>query len=203
MDGCLAAFARGVPVAVHNPDGYVVDRFVRAGAVGRGEDASWNVVISDLCGEAGQERTVRLVPRGLVVGVGASSGVSADTVLAALSGLDSLLGPHPRAVRGVATVDRRAREPGLGTALREYSRCRGVESDPPLWGYATEVLSGVTVPSPSGSVRSALGTASVAEAAALRAASELGDGRARLVLPKTVVSGVTLAVARVPAPAAR
>ncbi|WP_017974081.1 cobalamin biosynthesis protein [Actinopolyspora halophila] len=200
LDGCLAAFARGVPIAVHNPGGYAVDRCVRAGPVGRVEDASWNVVISDLSGDTGNERTVRLVPRGLVVGIGASSGVATDTASAALSGLGRLLGPSPRAVRAVATVDRRACEPGLRTALREYFRDRGVDSAPPLLGYASEVLSCVTVASPSGSVRSALGTASVAEAAALRAASELGDARPHLVLPKTVVSGMTLAVARIPAP---
>ncbi|NHD17196.1 cobalamin biosynthesis protein [Actinopolyspora sp. BKK1] len=136
-----------------------------------------------------------------MLGIGASSGVAAGTASAALAGLDELLGPRPRAVRAVATVDRRAREPGLRAALREYFLARGVDGEPPLRGYAPEVLSAVPVVSPSASARSALGTAGVAEAAALRAASEVGDGGPRLVLPKAVVSGVTLAVARTPAPA--
>ncbi|MBW3555816.1 MAG: precorrin-3B C(17)-methyltransferase, partial [Actinobacteria bacterium] len=80
----------------------------------------------------------------------------------------------------VATIDRRANEAailGLGLPVRSY---------PP------EQLSRVTVPTPSGVVAAAVGTPSVAEAAALLAA---GPG-AELVVAKQKNAVATVAVAR-------
>ncbi|MBN1093226.1 cobalamin biosynthesis protein [Blastococcus sp. TML/M2B] len=120
----------------------------------------------------------------ITVGVGTSSGVGADEVLAAvdavLAAVDAVLPAAPGRVR-LATLDARLAEPGLVEAATR----RGWQ----LVGSPAAVLAAVLVPSPSDRVAAAVGTASVAEAAAL-----LGGGS--LLVPKTVVGRVTVAVAR-------
>ncbi|SCX39676.1 cobalt-precorrin 5A hydrolase [Klenkia marina] len=113
----------------------------------------------------------------VVVGVGARPGTPADEVLAAI---DAVL-PPGSTVAALATVDRRAAEPGVQAA----AAARGW----PLVGLAVDRLAQVPVPTVSARVAAALGTPSVAEAAAL------ADG-GELVVPKTVHGQVTVAVAR-------
>ena len=112
----------------------------------------------------------------IVVGIGARPGITAAEVLAAV---DAVL---PAAAAGVrlATLDARAAEPGLV----EAALARGW----PLSGHPAAALAAVPVPSPSARVAAAVGTPSVAEAAALL------DGGALLV-GRTVVGRVTVAVA--------
>ncbi|WP_232797285.1 cobalamin biosynthesis protein, partial [Blastococcus atacamensis] len=110
------------------------------------------------------------------VGIGLASGVSAEEVLAAV---DAVL-PDPGAPVRLATLDVRAREPGLVAAAAQ----RGW----PLTGHPAERLRQVVVPTPSPGVAARVGTPSVAEAAAL-----LGGGS--LVVPKTVHGRVTVALA--------
>jgi histidinol-phosphate aminotransferase len=109
--------------------------------------------------------------------VGASSGATVDEVLAAV---DAVL-PAGAAPVVLATLDARAAEPGL----REAAARRGW----PLTGHPAAALAAVPVPGPSARVAAAVGTPSVAEAAAL-----LGGGR--LVVGRTVHGRVTVAVAR-------
>ncbi|WP_308123286.1 Rv2231c family pyridoxal phosphate-dependent protein CobC [Modestobacter marinus] len=113
----------------------------------------------------------------ITVGVGACHEVAADEVLAAV---DAVL---PDGADGVtlATLDARAAEPGLRAAARQ----RGWE----LTGHPAAALAAVPVPAPSSRVAAAVGTPSVAEAAAL-----LGGGE--LVVGKTAHGRVTVAVAR-------
>ncbi|GIE95179.1 hypothetical protein Ari01nite_26440 [Paractinoplanes rishiriensis] len=89
-------------------------------------------------------------------------------------------------IRVLATLDRRAAEDGVRLAARVC----GWE----LRGYTVAELAGQAVPHPSGRVAESIGTASVAEAAALLAA---GPGAA-LLLPKSIHSGVTVAIAGLP-----
>jgi cobalamin biosynthesis protein CbiG len=110
------------------------------------------------------------------VGVGAVSGVTAEEVLAAI---DAVLPPGTADVR-LATLDARAAEPGIVAAAARRSW--------PLTGHPAERLAGVEVPSPSARVATAVGTPSVAEAAALLAGGSLLVG-------KTVHGRVTVAVA--------
>ncbi|MGY1711507.1 cobalamin biosynthesis protein [Geodermatophilus sp. SYSU D00758] len=110
-----------------------------------------------------------------VVGIGARPGVGAEEVLAAV---DAVLPAGSTAVR-LATLDTRAAEAGLAAA----AATRGW----PLTGYPAAALAAVPVPTPSARVAAAVGTPSVAEAAAL-----LGGGR--LLVPRTVVGRVTVAV---------
>ena len=111
-----------------------------------------------------------------VVGVGARPGVSAAEVLAAV---DAVLPAGADGVR-LATLEARAAEPGLV----EAAAARGWL----LTGHPAAALAGVPVPSPSARVTAAVGTPSVAEAAALL------DG-GTLLVGRTVVGRVTVAVA--------
>jgi hypothetical protein len=97
--------------------------------------------------------------RCLVIGVGARAGVSAAEVGALVAGALRAAGRRARAVLELATLDARAAEPGLRQAAAEL----GV----PLVAYPAEALSRIPVPNPSDRTRAAVGTPSVAEAAAL------------------------------------
>ena len=81
------------------------------------------------------------------------------------------------AVAGLASIDRKGDEPAL-LALAEQ---RGW----PLRLYDAPTLAAVTVPHPSEAVAREMGTPSVAEAAALQAASQAG-GPARLLVEKRI-----------------
>lgn len=125
------------------------------------------------------------------VGIGARPGVRADAVRSLLDRVLAGNGLDPSAAV-YATVTVRAGEPGLREAL-------GPDADLALW--RPDELAGEPVPNPDGRVAAAVGTPSVAEAAALRTARTLsGATGAELVVPKTVGDGVTVAVAR-PVPA--
>ena len=124
-------------------------------------------------------------PPSLVVGAGASSGVSATEAGGLMDQALATAGLSPRSVRWLATVDIKAREPGLVVAAAE----RGW----PITTAGAGQLAGVCVPTPSEVVRAAVGTPSVAEAAALLTA---GVPAAELVVPKQISARATAAVAR-------
>ncbi|PVZ14447.1 cobalamin biosynthesis protein [Actinomycetospora cinnamomea] len=114
----------------------------------------------------------------LVLGVGIEPG----TPLAHLADAVDALGLDGFAV--VATIDIRAGEPAVAA----------LAGDRLLRVYPAAVLDTVDVPHPSPVVRRLTGTGSVAEAAAILAAREVGEGV--LVTPKQRGRGVTVAVAR-------
>jgi cobalt-precorrin 5A hydrolase/precorrin-3B C17-methyltransferase len=107
-------------------------------------------------------------PPSLVVGVGASTGVTADEVGQLIDETLAAAGLSRLSVRWLATADIKAREPGL----LEVAAKRG-------WQIVTvpaAQLAAVPVPTPSEVVRAAVGTPSVAEAAALLVAAGGADG---------------------------
>ncbi|QKW26934.1 precorrin-3B C(17)-methyltransferase [Streptomyces seoulensis] len=108
---------------------------------------------------------VLLRPPSLVVGVGASRGAPVDEVLELVERALREAGLSARSVAALATVDAKAAEPGLVGAAERL----GV----PLVTYAAEELAAVTVPNPSDAPLAAVGTPSVAEAAALAGGGEL------------------------------
>ncbi len=118
----------------------------------------------------------------IVVGVGVEPGTPAENLAAALAGL----GLDPEEIDVVATVDDRAAEPAV-TAVAQRRVLRT---------YPYAALAAVEVPNPSEVVRRLTGSGSVAEAAALLAARELGNGCATLVVEKRRGAGVTVAAAR-------
>ena len=121
-----------------------------------------------------------LHPPSLVVGVGAATGAPAAESAALLERALAEAGLVEASVGEVATIDRRAADPVV-TDLRL-----------PVRAFTADQLATVGVPSPSEVVAAAVGTASVAEAAALLAA---GPG-AELVVPKRASASATVAVAR-------
>ncbi len=117
----------------------------------------------------------------LVVGLGSSRGVRVAAVWSALRSAVVDLSD----ITAFSTIDRRRDEPGLLAVIREHGA--------PLHCYPAAELDAVDVPHPSEGVRGHVGTRSVAEAAALLAARELGGGS--LVVPKLRGEHVTVAVA--------
>jgi cobalt-precorrin 5A hydrolase/precorrin-3B C17-methyltransferase len=115
-----------------------------------------------------------LPARRIVVGVGASRGVTAAEVLETVDAALAEAGLSAADVAVLATADLKADEPGI----IEAARVRGW----PLVCHPASELAEVEVPNPSEIVRAAAGTPSVAEAAA----RYVGPGRApgRLLVHK-------------------
>ena len=124
---------------------------------------------------------VVLRPPSLVLGVGASRGVAAGEVGALIDGVLLDAGLARGSVHCLATVDAKAGEPGLVEAAERL----GV----PLVPLPAGRLAAVAVPNPSPVVAAAVGTPSVAEAAALHLGGEL-------VVAKRKSAMATVAVAR-------
>lgn len=129
------------------------------------------LLVSDEVTELGECEAV-LRPPSLVVGVGASRGASADEVVELIGQALGEAALAPGSVAALATVDAKADEPGILAAAERL----GV----PLRTHPAEALAGVVVPNPSEAPREAVGTPSVAEAAALLTAG----GGADLLVPK-------------------
>ncbi len=126
-------------------------------------------------------------PPSLVVGIGASRGAPADELDDLVTAVLGEAGLAAESVRCLATIDVKADEPGI--------RAVAHRRDWPLTTFTAAELSDVDVPSPSEVVRAAVGTPSVAEAAALLAARRAGRD-ASLVAPKRTSAMGTVAVAR-------
>jgi cobalamin biosynthesis protein CbiG len=120
----------------------------------------------------------------LVIGAGCSLGCPADELLALIDATLADVGRAPTDVRELATVDRRADEPGMVEAARR----RGW----PLRTHPAEALAAIDVPTPSTAVDAHVGTPSVAEAAAL-----LSAGAATLLVAKRRSPRATCAIAEV------
>ncbi|MGW3958160.1 cobalt-precorrin 5A hydrolase, partial [Streptomyces sp. NPDC004752] len=110
-------------------------------------------------------REVVVRPPTLVVGVGASRGAPVEEVLALVADALRDAGLSAASVAELATVDAKSEEPGIVAAAERL----GV----PLVICRAEELARVEVPNPSAAPLAAVGTPSVAEAAALRRGAEL------------------------------
>jgi cobalt-precorrin 5A hydrolase/precorrin-3B C17-methyltransferase len=151
-----------------------------------GPDGAAAIVISDRRVPATAESAV-FRPPSLVVGVGCARGAAADEVDAMVGAALAAADLSARSVRCVATIDIKADEKGIVAAAER----RGL----PLVTFPAGALAAVAVPNPSETVRAEVGTPSVAEAAALRAARSYGKS-AELVVAKRKSAHVTVAVAR-------
>ncbi|MGW4495572.1 precorrin-3B C(17)-methyltransferase [Streptomyces sp. NPDC004376] len=185
VEGAVAAVSRalldGEPVALEAELAWPLAPLPVA------ERGAYTVRLTDRAVEPGP-REVLLRPPSLVVGVGASRGAPVDEVLELIGSALAEAGLSVRSVARLATVDAKSEEPGLVGAAERL----GV----PLITYTAEELAGVAVPNPSDAPLAAVGTPSVAEAAAL-----LGGGE--LLVPKRKSAGspamATCAVVRRPA----
>lgn len=184
-----AALLDGTPVDFVGPqaifDRYFADipQISRVSATGSKPAVLWDAPNSDTSCTA-----VRLIiqSRTVVLGVGCRKNASPDALLMAARDLLLRHGLSPSQLAAIATCDVKAEEP----ALRHLSEIFGV----PLRCLPASVLETVDVPTPSERVLSKVGTPSVAEAAALHAAHELG-GTGTLLSPKQSLGDMTLALA--------
>lgn len=171
-------------VAAHRADGPPVTRWREQpwptaplpGVVDAPAPAAPGIAVTDRLIELPRPQ-VCYRPPSLVVGVGASRGADADEIDAAVDAAVAEGGVSPLSVTALATVDAKADEPGL-VAVAER---RGL----PVVTHAARTLAGVTVPTPSEAADRAVGTPSVAEAAALVTAGDGDATRAELVVAKT------------------
>ncbi|MBK3571282.1 precorrin-3B C(17)-methyltransferase [Streptomyces sp. MBT62] len=127
-------------------------------------NGSYVIRVTDRAAEPG-EREVVLRPPSLVVGVGASKGAPVDEVVELVESAVRDAGLSLKSLAELATVDAKSDEPGIVEAAQRL----GV----PLVTYSAEELAAVEVPNPSDAPLAAVGTPSVAEAAALVGGGEL------------------------------
>lgn len=124
-----------------------------------------------------------LRPRSLVLGIGCNRGTTALEILEFIHGTMKAHHLSPKCIGLMATIDAKKDETGLIRAANEL----GVE----IKWFTVEELRKITVPNPSETVIHHMGTPSVCEAAAIKAA-----GSGKLLLPKKKSPNVTLAVAK-------
>ncbi|WP_226574759.1 precorrin-3B C(17)-methyltransferase [Acuticoccus sediminis] len=130
------------------------------------------------------------VPRSVALGMGSERGV--DPEVAVSSAIEVLAEAvlDPRALACVVSLDLKADEAALHAVADAFNV--------PFRVFTREALAAEDhrLATPSDAVRTAVGISGVAEAAALAAAGPA----ARLILPKRVRSGLTLALAEAPEP---
>jgi cobalt-precorrin 5A hydrolase / precorrin-3B C17-methyltransferase len=158
------------------------------------------IIVTDRARLEHDAPTVVYRPPSLVIGLGSSRGVPPEEIDALIDQTLSAANLSPRSVSAAATVDLKQNEPGLVAAVAK----RGW----PLVTFPATALAEVPVPNPSDAVRAAVGTPSVAEAAALLAARDPNPADpnpsihssptapATLVVPKQISPHATVAVAR-------
>jgi len=166
-----------LPVIVSGP-APAIDRGTLPGRAGGSSSVS--LMISDRTDEPRTGLAV-LRPPSLVLGIGSSRGVTADELGGLVDRTLAAAGLSAASVGHVATVEAKADEPGILDLCAR--RCW------PLVTHPAEVLATTDVPNPSPHPQQAVGTPSVAEAAA----SQHGD----LVVEKARSAMGTVAVARV------
>jgi cobalt-precorrin 5A hydrolase/precorrin-3B C17-methyltransferase len=120
-------------------------------------------------------------PPSLVLGIGASKGVTADELDELITRTLGQHGLSARSVSLVATVDAKTEEPGITELCARTGWT--------LVTHPAEVLAGTDVPNPSEHPLAAVGTPSVAEAAALQ--------HGELIVEKTKSRMATVAVSRI------
>lgn len=129
-------------------------------------------------------------PPALVLGIGCSRGASEQEITELVETTLATHGLSPLAVAAVASLDRKADEPGLRALVQRWRW--------PLVTFSAAELAAVAGEwSTSEIVRRAVGVGGVAEPAALR-----GAGVERLLVRKVKTAHVTLAIARCAEPSA-
>jgi cobalamin biosynthesis protein CbiG len=183
-----AAVVNGLPVGLFQDVGSRVDcqpPIRQLASLDGAASLAALLVVTDRCVETVVPAQVVYRPPSLVVGVGCSSGASAADVLETIEGALQQGGLAKNSLAVLATIDRRAGEPGLREAAEAL--------DVPLRAYPAEALAEVTgLPTPSEVVQAAVGAPGVCEPAAL-----LASGAIRLLVPKVKTARATAAIARI------
>ncbi len=182
--GVSAVVARGKPVQVIQESGS--NLWQKAYSFQSSSSPQAQIYITARNVEDWQYPQIQWHPRVLWVGVGCERGTPIETIANAIKKVFLEHQLAENAIAGIATIDIKADEVGL------LELCK--ERDLPLITFTKEVLSTVTVPNPSTIVESEVGTPSVAEAAALSAASSQ-----ELLVSKQIfksIGAVTIAIAQ-------
>lgn len=133
---------------------------------------------------AAQMEASPIIPRSVVVGIGAEKGVPAADFEAAMCDILQGFGLTPESVRAVATLDRRATEEGFGVWAMQHGW--------PVLTYTAEQLATIQeMPNPSAIVAQAIDTSGVCEPAAM-----LASGSRTLLVSKQKHGRVTMAIAQ-------
>jgi len=125
-----------------------------------------------------------LIPRNLVVGLGFHDWVTSNEIEEAVKKVFTDEGLYFEALKGVATLEKKAKN----EALQEFSRNYGLR----VFSYTPEELQEVKGLSFSPIVERAVGVSSVCEQSAILAS------QGRLIIPKRVFKNLTIAVAEAP-----
>ncbi len=179
-DALMKGFARGEPIAVTQPAGNGRWRQLDAaqallsGPESPGQAHPQEAAGTQLVVAAERGDGCRWHPPCLWLGMGCERNTSLSLLERLVDGALADQGLAAEAVAGLASAERKADEP----ALLQLAERRGWS----LRCFAADALNAVAVPNPSAAVAAELGTASVAEAAALLAA---GPG-AQLRLEKRI-----------------
>ncbi|MGH3628351.1 MAG: precorrin-3B C(17)-methyltransferase [Sciscionella sp.] len=199
LAACAVAVLDGEAVRLENPRGYPLPALpenVSESAVA----ANWSIVIDDRVLEHPPHGSyLRLIPRSLVVGIGSARGVGSSEVIELLATAAAEQRLDPKAFRAFASIDVKSAEGGIVSTVDDHAFWHD-EADLPYLCYPADALATIAVPNPSEVVARAVGTPSVAEAAALHAASELSGvpvaHGVELVLAKRTSASATVAIAR-------
>jgi precorrin-4 C11-methyltransferase len=162
------------PVVAVDPEGRFVVPLL-GGARGEGDTLAERI--------AAQIGATPVIPRSLVVGVGAEKGVPTADFEGAVCDVMQRFGLALGSVKAVATLDRRADEEGFHTWAMHHGW--------PILAYTAEQLATIQeLPNPSAIVAQAVGTPGVCEPAAI-----LASGSPTLLVPKQKRGRVTVAIA--------
>jgi cobalt-precorrin 5A hydrolase len=180
------ALLTGNPIFVHDPYRKVAHLLPKAQAIPSAiddlGDNDAGIFVGHLCLDLPPQVLV-LRPGSLVAGMGCNRGTGVEEMRDLLMETFSANRLAISSLRGLATVDLKADEPGF-LALAESLNL-------PLMVFARDRLKGVVqVPTPSAMVEKHIGVKSVCEAAAL-----LATNRGQLIVPKQKTANVTVAVA--------
>lgn len=133
-------------------------------------------------------------PRVLWVGIGCERGTPREVIETAIQQVFQANALAEAAIAGIATIDRKADEPGLV----EFCGDRNL----PLHCFPADALRSIAVPNPSVIVAAEVGTPSVAEAAAMLKTQTSLPTRHPLLVPKQIIrlaglpGAVTIAIAQ-------
>lgn len=138
-------------------------------------------IVIGYCTKEPFAETLRLTPRVLRVGIGCRRGTAQETVEAAVAAVLSAHQLDPSAVKGVYSIDLKQQEAGLLAACAKHNW-------PTVFYTAEELRSVPGEFTDSPFVQEMTGVGNVCERAAMR-------GAEKLLVKKTAVDGVTVAVA--------
>ena len=139
-----------------------------------------DIIITNKKLELNEEQLI-LIPRNLVVGLGFHDWVTSNEIEEAIKQVFTDEGLYFEALKGVATLQKKAKN----EALQEFSRKYGLR----VFSYTPEELQEVKGLSFSPIVERAVGVSSVCEQSAILAS------QGRLIVPKKVFKDITIAVA--------